>query len=106
MRRAYDEAFFTKKRSAPRTQAALESVHEALDRLERARAAEPKGLYVVGASPTLADAAILPSFWLLKDLADDFPRALPSKRWPSWRGWYERMIARSDVAAVLAEAEA
>jgi hypothetical protein len=58
------------------------------------------------APPTLADAALLPAFWLLRDLTDDFPRRLPLRRWPRWIAWYERMRARADVAAVLADADA
>jgi glutathione S-transferase len=106
VRDAYDVAYFTSKPNPAHIEAAVHEVASTFDRLERARAAEAKAKFVAGPKPTIADAAIFPSFWLAKDLTDDHPRVLAWSRWPLWSAWYAAMTARKDVAAVLADADA
>jgi glutathione S-transferase len=103
--RAYQAAFFTKKPDSQVVDAALTKVREAVDRLEKALAAQGKSPYLAGRAPTIADAAAFPSFWLLQDLADDFPKRVAMKRWPLSAAWYARMKERDEVKAVLARAE-
>jgi glutathione S-transferase len=102
IRRAYDVAFFAGRKGKV-LEEALDDVRDALDRVEKARA---RTRFVAGDRPTIADAAIFPAFWLLQDLADDFARRLPRRRWPRWHAWYQRMLAHPAVAQVIAETEA
>jgi glutathione S-transferase len=104
--RAYAEAYFTRPRDDRRVAAAVRTIVGVLDRIERARASGGARRYVAASSPTVADAAIFPALWLLRDLAAEAPRVLRFDRWPSWNAWYETMIARPDVAGVLADADA
>jgi glutathione S-transferase len=106
VKRAYAEAYFTRPRDPKRITAAVRQLAATLDRIEKARAAAPSTRFVAGAAPTIADAAIFPAFWLVRDLAEEAPRVLRMERWPSWQAWYARMTARPEVARVLAEADA
>jgi glutathione S-transferase len=101
IRRAYDLAFFEPRGRAARD-AALDDVRAMLTRLE---AAHGRARWAAGPTPTLADAALFPSFWLLDDLVEDFGAKLPRRRWPRWDDWYRRFRARPEVARVIAEAD-
>jgi glutathione S-transferase len=105
IRRAYDEAFFTTRPARPVLSRAFDEIRDALDRVDRA-VARQRQPFLAGASPTIADAGMVPSLWLLADLIDDYPRRLPRKRWPALHAWYDRTRARPDVAAVLAAGDA
>jgi glutathione S-transferase len=106
VRRAYGEAYFTRPRDAKRVAAAARALAAVLDRVEKARASAGSARFVAGSAPTIADAAILPAFWLVRDLAEEAPRVLRMERWPRWSEWYARMTARPEVARVLADADA
>jgi glutathione S-transferase len=104
VRRAYDLAYFQKggRRQLP---GALAELRALLLRLETARAGDRQP-WAAGKTLTLADVALLPSFWLVADLVDDFAAQLPERRWPWWTSWYARLRARPEIARVLSEADA
>jgi glutathione S-transferase len=103
LRRAYDLAYF-QKGGRRHVDGALVELRDVLVRLEAARAGDHQP-WVAGKTLTLADVALLPSFWLLADLVDDFGPKLPQRRWPWWTRWYARLRARPEIARVLAETE-
>jgi glutathione S-transferase len=104
VRRAYDLAYF-EKGGRRHLDGALSALRDVLVQLEATRAHDDAP-WVAGKSVTLADVALLPSFWLLADLVDDFAVKLPPRRWPWWTSWYARLRARPEIARVLAEADA
>jgi glutathione S-transferase len=104
--RAYAEAYFVRPRDERSIATSIRKIVGLLERIEVARATARRERYVAASSPTIADAAVFPALWLLRDLAEEAPRTLRFERWPAWREWYEMMADRPDVAGVLAEAEA